>query len=71
MPKYKVSYTEATYYVTLVDAEDEDEAYEKAMEQLDSPNKTKKSYDQYSENWIVEVPAETKLENVQPEFHGE
>lgn len=68
MPKFKVSYNDEVTYVTLVEAEDEDEAHDRAMEQLDNPELTKKTYGKYSETNIQEVPADTQLSEVQPEF---
>lgn len=71
MPKkFKFSYAEEIIHVMLVDADDEDQAHDLAMELMDGTDKTryKKVYGKYSEMNIVEVPAETTIEESEPEF---
>ena len=70
MPLYKFQYVEEVTTVALVEAEDEDIAYELGIELLDSQDKTKvkRSYGKHHLGRAELVPNNTKLEDVEANF---
>ena len=70
MPLYKFQYVEEVTTVALVEAENEDIAYELGVELLDSQDKTKvkRSYGEHCLSRADLVPDNTKLEDVKATF---